>query len=148
MKFNKKKIWDAVKEPLYIAGAGTLANTVVDAALQAAEAVIPENITKGEYSTYWINGGKLALGAVITTVGAKYKIAQLAGIGLSTVGASNLANAALEAIMPDAAGKEGAGGVPFIGKPRRVRMGQRSFRNVRPAVRGTGKIGAVPFQAE
>lgn len=143
MKFNSKKIWANVKEPAIVAAAGVGTNIVVDAALQSAEAIIPVSITS---NPYYVNGGKLLLGAVLAATGNKW--VQLAGTGLATVGASNLANAALDAIMPNAASNQSTSGVPFIGRPRRVRMGQRAFRNVRPAVHGTGKIGAVPFQAE
>lgn len=138
MKFNSKKIWDNVKEPVLIAGAGTIANVAVDAALQAAESVIPASITG---NAYVVNGGKLVLGAIITTA-FKNKGVQLAGTGLATVGASNIVSGLLEQWIPNAGGnEEGANGVPFIGSAKR-RVGQRGFRKV---VTGAGKVGVVPF---
>jgi len=137
MKFNVKKIWDNAKESAIIAGSGSVANVLVDTAVQSIEALAPITSNK-----LYLNLAKVAAGAVLSASTKPKSIFNYAGTGLATVGTSNIAADLLEEYFPNA---KPSSGVPFIQGTGRVRMGQRGFRR---AVRGTGKVAGAPFMSK
>ena len=106
------------------------ANAIVDYAFGSVDALQ----SVADYKS-WL---KLCVGVLGGSL-ISNKYARAAADGLSVVGASEIIKEYLPASA--SAETETPAGVPFIGRPG-MRMGQRGFKR---AIRGTGKVGTVPF---
>ena len=131
--FKKSSIIDTVIN----VGIGGAANV----AMNYVFGLIPAD-TFGENATTWKNAIKIGVGAIGgSMVGGSYaKYLRPAFDGIATVGARELISGLIasdDAPKPD--DPSGQGGVPFIGRARR--MGQRGYRKVA----GAGNVGTVPF---
>ena len=129
--FKKSSVIDTVIN----VGIGGTANV----AMNYVFSLIPAD-TFGENATIWKNAIKIGVGAIGgSMVGGSYaKYLRPAFDGIATVGASELISG-LFADAPAGGDQPGAGGVPFIGRAKR--MGQRGYRKVA----GAGNVGTVPF---
>lgn len=123
----------------------TLVNVGIGGAANAAMDYIVENVkalqSVSEYANYIKLGVGVLGGSMISGSAAKY--ARPALDGLATVGASDIIKSYIASANANKTeGKEGTGGVPFMGGiGRRVCTGQRGFRRVAD----TAGVSSVPF---
>lgn len=125
--FKKSNIVDTVVNVAIGGGA----NALVDYAFGSVDAL--QSIA--DYKS-WL---KLGVGMLGGSLIGNNKYVRAAADGLGVVGASEIIKEYLPASA--SAETETPAGVPFIGRAP-MRMGQRGFKR---AIRGTGKVGTVPF---